>query len=551
MRALKILSLLTVSATVAACSSGFTPKELKGSAILPTGVGKTCSTSTTNPGRTPLRRLSHREYNNTVRDLLMSELRPADRFQTVPPGPTGYTNEAISLTLSEQLVVDYSNAAESLAVEFVNSRTKANGAVSKLASCFLASPVAAGCPKQVISSLATRAFRRPVTDAEVNELVAVYTAGGGSWQGLQDAVVALIDPRFLFLNYESVSGSASASAIDQHSLASRLSYFIWQSMPDDALMKAASSGTLNTPSELQSQIVRMLKDPKAKSLAGVLRDELAGLAPIDSLSNLPLTAELIADIRTESRLFFEDLVANNGNFLDIVNGRTTFVNARLAAHYGWSLPNLTTQFTKVTIPEPERRGVVTQAGFLILRGGAGSFTHPVPRGRWIAKTLLCAEPPPPPPGIPSLESSASGTIRDRLKVHAQGACVGCHKIMDPTGLALELFDPFGKSRKVYRGDGFNPDGANIDASGSLDMPKISFNGPGEMLDAIVQAESAKSCLTRNLLNLALNRLAKSESELCVANTIGNEAMNPNSRLSDLIYKIAATPQFQSQGPEAK
>lgn len=558
MGAIRVTGALASLILLAACSGGFTSGALKGKLSdasgttqngtpLPGGlptVTKACTENPIAPGRTPLRRLSHREYNNTVRDLLLTTQRPADKFQSNAPGSSGYSNEASALVLSDQLVIDYAGAAETLATEFVSSRSTANGAVSKLAGCFLATTLASDCPKQVITSLGERAFRRPLTATESTELLGVYTSGGGSWQGLHDVVMALLlDPRFLFLNF------GNAAKLDAHSLASRLSYFVWQSMPDEALLKAASAGELANPAQLQAQIARMLKDNKAKMLASVLRDEMAGLASIDTITNLPLASDLLSDIRTESRLFFEDLVMNDGSFLDIVNGRSTFVNSRLASHYGWDLPSLGTQFAKVQIPEAERRGIATQAGFLIVRGGAGAYTHPVPRGRWVAKTLLCAEPPPPPPDIPAIGDGNAGTMRQRLAVHAQGTCLGCHKIMDPTGLALELFDPFGKSRTVYRGDGFNPDGAAIDASGSLEAPKVSFNGPGQMLETIAQSEAVKSCITRNLMSLALNRLAASSSDVCVAKTIGIETLNSSSRLSEVIYKIVASPQFQ--GSEAQ
>ena len=503
-------------------------------------------------GHTMIHRLNNVEYNNTVRDLLFTTATPANAFAGSSVGSTGFTNQSDVLTVTEQNVTDFANAAISLADGVLATVGTAGGAYETLAGCAAKtmSP-SAECVKATVKAFAERAYRHPLDADDLDRLMTVYAAETDFPKGFHDVLVAvLVDPNFLFsyIKHPSPDDPKVVIALDDYALASRLSYAIWQSMPDDELRTLATQGQLKQPATLQVQVKRMLADSKAVSFAMSWRRDWAHLTLLDGTVGYGGLDKGVTDgLRQETQLFVQDLVANDRSLLTLVSGDHTFVNQSVAAFYGWTLPDVTSStFVRVPIPDANRRGVLTQAAIMLTAGGGASYTHPVQRGRWVMDSLLCQPPPPPPPGIPPLDVSVSSdqTMRDRLNQHvASPACMGCHKVMDVYGLGLENFDTQGKWRTVYA----DLKNAPIDATGTVPEGG-SFVNPGQMVDVLAADPQVKTCLTEKLMSYTLTRPLRGTDDACVAKVLGSQYVQQTSHLSELFAQIAQSPQFlQQQG----
>ncbi|PWU14719.1 MAG: hypothetical protein C5B49_12695 [Bdellovibrio sp.] len=513
--------------------------------------------STYSPGHAMIHRLSNTEYNNTVRDLLLTKSTPGDTFQSSSVGSSGFSNESVTLTISNQSVADYATAARALADEVIASKGTAGGAYQALASCAVgATTVSDSCARSVIRTLARRAFRQAVTegatDSDVDRLMAVYSAAGGSFDlGFHAAIMAmLLDPRFIFtyFNHPQPDNPQAVYLLNDYELASRLSFFIWQSMPDDTLLSLADQGVLHNPETLQAQAARMLLDPKAQGLATILKNDWAKLSKLRGASISGLDQQTLSDMLNESQLFINDVISTDASFLTAIDGRTTFVNANLAKFYGWNVPSATTSnFVKTTIQDSGRRGLLTQAAMMVAFGGGGLYTHPVQRGRFVTDAFLCAPPPPPPGGkAPAITPVSGSTMKQVLtQMTSPPACYACHNTMNVVGLGLENFDPFGKWRTVYSSDTFNTAGASIDASGT--MPNsFSFQGPGDFLDDLSGDPRVPACLATKLMSVAIARVMSGTDDLCIARAIGASQITPNTKFSDAVKHIVLSLQFTSQ-----
>jgi Protein of unknown function (DUF1592)/Protein of unknown function (DUF1588)/Protein of unknown function (DUF1587)/Protein of unknown function (DUF1595)/Protein of unknown function (DUF1585) len=538
---------------VAACTGEISGGELGPGAAPPPGgandpaVASKCGT-TYAPGHASMHRLTNAEYANTVRDLLFTTSRPSDKFPPDGAGLSGYSNDSDHLSVSPDLVLAYYDAAESLAAEVLASKGKAGGAYGKLVTCDTS---ASTCAKDTVTALASRAFRRPATDAEVTTLLGVRANDADFDTGLADVLITLlISPKFLFtpiLGAQARTANA-VFALDDHATATRLSYFLWQTMPDDELRQLADAGKLADAATLRAQTLRMLKDPRASSLLGVMRNELAGLAtlasPTGTLAGLPenVRASMIGEVDA----FFADLLASDGSLLAIVTGDHSYVDKTLADYYGVPFTGASPA-TFVKVPAKGRTGLVTSAAILTATAGDVAFTHPVKRGKWATQRLLCSEPPAPPPGIPTVnfDPSAGGTPREKLATHtASPACSGCHQVMDTVGLGLENFDPFGKWRTTYAGSG-----ALIDASGTLPSG-ATFKQATDMYAEIGQDDATRACLARQVFSYALARAATSQDDRCVASAMGAAAVTPTGKLSQLMTMLVTSNQFLMQAGEA-
>jgi hypothetical protein len=253
------------------------------------------------------------------------------------------------------------------------------------------------------------------------------------------------------------------------------------------------------------------------------------------------------DLRQETQLVIQDVILSNSSPLDLVTGDHTFVNQNVAQFYGWNLPSVTSStFVKVPIPDPNRRGVLTDAAIMLTVGGGESYSHPVQRGRWVMGSLLCNPPGAPPPGVPSLDTGTPSNLpmRQRLTMHVSSpACSGCHQIMDVYGLGLENFDMQGKWRTVYAA----LNNAPIDASGTLPDGR-TFTGPAEMVSLLGTDPTVRSCIAQKLMAYTLARPTAGTSDLCVSQALGANFIAPDSHFSDLFTHLAQSPQFlQQQG----
>jgi hypothetical protein len=408
----------------------------------------------------------------------------------------------------------------------------------------------AWCTTKIIGTLARRAFRRPVSAIEIQRLVALATTArhrGDSFdEGLAVAIQAiLVSPDFLFrIEKDRPAMSADlGQPISQHELATRLSYFIWASMPDDALIALADARTLRQPDVLEAQVRRMLKDPRARTIAQEFGGQWLQFRALESLTRdrdkFPAFEDYLRiSMRRETELFFESMVAEDGSVLDFLDGRYTFVNERLARHYG--LPGVTgPEFRRVDLTGTRRGGVLTQASVLTVSSYA-TRTSPVLRGKWVLENILGTPPPDPPPDIPNLEDSgagASATVRQQLEAHRKNpTCASCHKRMDPLGFGLENFDAVGAWRTE---EGAAP----IDASGELPDGR-EFNGPDELKAILTQDRDAFArCLTGKLLTYALGR-GLEHSDRRTVKTIAADIAKQDYRFSSLVLGIVNSRPFQ-------
>jgi mono/diheme cytochrome c family protein len=371
-----------------------------------------------------------------------------------------------------------------------------------------------GCAKTILSTLARRAYRRPVTDADVRPLLAMYADGraeGSFDTGIERAVTRLlVSPEFLFRIERDPANVAPNTPyrISDLELASRLSFFLWSSIPDDELLTAATGGRLKQPAVLAQQVKRMTADPRAeafvKNFAGqwlYLRN-LPSAMPISF--NFPdFDDALRASMQRETELFFDSIIREDHGALDLLTANYTFLNERLARHYG--IPNVKgTHFRRVTLePDSIRAGLLGHGSVLTVTSHPDR-TSPVNRGKWILENLLGTSPPPPPPNVPELKPSGDAgkvlSMRDRMVQHrADPVCAGCHAIMDPIGLSLENLDAVGRARTL--GESSEP----IDASGSLPDGTKFVGAAGLKKALLTKSEQVVTTITEKLLTYSLGR----------------------------------------------
>jgi len=365
------------------------------------------------------------------------------------------------------------------------------------------------CTRTVLTPLLHRAYRRPVDAADLDAmqgLVSMAQSRGDSFEaGIRVAITAmLMNPNFLF-RIEHDPPKEGSHALSGPELASRLSYFLWSSMPDDELLSLAEKGRLNDSAVLHAQMRRMMEDPKARALAENFSGQwlqtrnLDGQKP-DAVKFPEFDVELKEDMRAETQMFFDAVVKEDRSVLDFLDGKFTFVNERLAKFYG--IPDVTgREFRRVALDGRQRAGVLTQASVLTV-SSYPTRTSPVIRGKWILENLLNDAPPPPPPDVPALDEQGIGKLasfRQKLEAHrANPVCAGCHARMDPLGFGLENYDGIGRWRTS---DGDFP----VDASGVL-PDGTRFNGAEELRN-ILKSRKAQfvRALSEKMLTYALGR----------------------------------------------
>lgn len=409
------------------------------------------------------------------------------------------------------------------------------------------------CARKILEPLAHRAFRRPVTAKELDDLLSLVKMAqkrGDSFEtGIRVALEAiLMSPNFLFRIERNPPGT-EAHHITDTELASRLSYFLWSSMPDDELLKLAEQNRLHDPSVLHKQVARMLADSKSEALVENFGGQWLKIRNLESLTPDPVKFpdfddELRDDMLTETQMFFSDIIKEDRSVLDFLDGRYTYVNERLAKFYG--IEGVTgPEFRRVELNGAERSGVITQASVLTV-SSYPTRTSPVIRGKWILETILNTPPPPPPPDVPALNEEAIGvsvSFRQELEKHRTNPlCASCHSRMDPLGFGLENYDAIGRWRTT---DGKFP----IDASGALPNGK-TFNGPAE-LKAILKSDGHGfvRSLTENLLTYALGRGLEPYDRPAVESIVRSVEQN-GDRFSQLVDSIVASVPFQMRSGAA-
>jgi mono/diheme cytochrome c family protein len=408
-----------------------------------------------------------------------------------------------------------------------------------------------GCAKKILSAVARRAFRRPVpeNDPSLDTLVSFYQAGrdGGTFEGgIQQAVArVLVDPQFLF-RFEREPSTVRDGAIYRLSdleLASRLSFFLWSSIPDDILLDLASAGRLSDPTTYEQQVRRMLKDPRAHALVDNFAGQWLYLRELKNAmpESDDFDAGLRASFERETTMLFETVMSEDRSIVDLLNPDFTFVDERLAKHYGF--PNVRgSRFRRVALAEDSpRRGLLGQ-GSILLVTSAANRTSPVQRGKWILENILGMAPPAPPAGVETnLDEAAASkqptTLRQRMEQHrVNPVCSSCHTLMDPIGFSMENFDLVGKWRDR---EGKTP----IDATGQL-VDGTKLDGPVSLRRALLtRSEVFVTAAAEKLLTYSLGRPLV-YTDMPAVRAIVRDAAKSNYRFSALALAIAKSQPFQ-------
>ncbi len=422
---------------------------------------------------------------------------------------------------------------------------------------FVCRPAAASeeeaCARRILSRLARLAYRRPPTDGDVETLLQFFRdgrakAGGGFDTGIQLALERLlVDPDFLLRVHEDPPGAEPGQAypLPDLELASRLSFFLWSSLPDDELLDAAGRGELTDPAVLRAQVRRMLADPRAEALVSDFAAQWLHLRNLDEVKAEPAVhpdfdQDLVEAFRQETARFIGSTIDEDRSVLDLLGADYTYVNERLARHYG--IPGVYgSRFRRVTLPDLEQRGGLLGHGALLSLTSYPHRTSPVLRGRWLLEAIFGAPPPGPPPDVPALpergEGGAPASMRERLELHRRNpACASCHRSIDPPGFMLEHYDAIGRWRTVTE------TGHAVDASGTLPNGVTASGLAGLRGLLLEEPERFVGTLTERLLAYALGRELRHHDQPTVRAIVRNAAADGH-RWSSVILGVVESPAF--------
>jgi hypothetical protein len=413
------------------------------------------------------------------------------------------------------------------------------------------------CATQIIDRLGFKAYRRPLTANDKAGLLGFYERGsknGGFEEGVRMALQAMLaSPNFVF-RFEPVPANVQPGTdykISDLDLATRLSFFLWGSIPDDTLLNLAKKNQLSQPKVLQAQVKRMLTDPRSEALSMRFASQWLRLQDLDKVHPdayiFPDYDQQLADaMRTETQLFFNSIVKEDRSVLDLYTANYTFVNERLAQHYG--IPNVAgTNFRRVTYPDSTRRGILGQ-GSMLVQTSIANRTSPVLRGKWVMEVLIGMPPPPPPPNVPALDETADGkdghplTTRERMELHRKNpTCKTCHQYMDPIGLSLDNFDVTGKWR-------YRENAIALDTRGNY-YDGTPVGQPDDLVKVLLKRPiPLVRTFTENLLAYAVGRRMEAQDQTMVRR-IADEAATQNYRLSSFVMGVVNSPAFREKRAE--
>ena len=413
------------------------------------------------------------------------------------------------------------------------------------------------CATEIVDRLGTEAYRRPLTKHDRDGLMAFYTDGaknGGFEEGVRSALQAILSSPYFVFRFEPVPANVAPGQnyqISDIDLASRLSFFIWGSIPDDELLKAAEEKKLSDPKTLDRELHRMLSDPKASALATRFADQWLRLQDLDKVHPDAFLfpdydQQLTDDMRRETELFFQDVVRNDKSILTFFNANYTYVNERLARHY--DIPNVSgPDFRRVDYPDSTRRGILGEGSYLV-QTSIADRTSPVLRGKWIMEVLMDMPPPPPPPNVPTLDETAAGkdghplTTRERMEIHRKNpTCNTCHQYMDPIGLAMDNFDVTGKWR-------YRENAMLLDTRGNL-YDGTPIQTPADLTNALLKRPiPLVRAFTENLMAYALGRRVEDFDQPTIR-VIAKQAETNDYRFSSFVNGVVRSDAFRMKRAE--
>lgn len=514
----------------------------------PTAAGQDCSAPTV--GQSPLRRLTHEEYDNSVRDLLGDTTGPGKAFATDTLVGL-FDNTATTQTVPELLAEQYLDTAATLAEGITD--------VEGLAGCDPAANGTTGttCVKNFITKFARRAFRRPLEAAEVTRLQAVYDTAKSAQDaqtGIRAVVSAtLASPNFLFKPefgaQTAIGGVAGAGTqlASQYELAARLAAFIWASVPDDMLLDAAQRNELKTKEQLSAQARRMITDDRARPAVAEFYKQWFGLARIEQTTKdtttYPKYDDTLRDsMAEESKRFIEDVVWNgDAKLATLLSANYSFVNKPLADLYGVTsgAPANDTTFAKLDLNPDQRAGVMTQ-GSVLAAYARPDQSSPVKRGQWVRVRMLCQDLPDPPANVPQLPEPKQGiSNRERFAMHTNNpACSGCHNLIDGLGFGLEAYDGIGAWRTMDQG-------VAVDDSGEITQTQDidgKYSGGTELAGLLAGSAQVRDCAPTQLLRYSMGRRDEAE-DACSLSEVQAAFADSNGDLKELVIALTETDAF--------
>jgi hypothetical protein len=513
----------------------------------PSGPGEgplACEGAAVSPGDAPARRMTRFEYNNTVRDLLGATGSPADAFPADEVSGI-FNNQASALVVTELLAEGYMTAAESVATAAVQD-------VNGLVGCDPQTKGEDACGAQFIDGFGKRAFRRPL-DADGRALLQnVFDAARAKWDyptAIRLVIeTALQSPRFLYrLEFGMPSPDANGVVkLDDYEVASRLSYLLWGSMPDDELFAAAEKGELRTPDQVAKQARRLLADPRARDVIANFHEQWLGLGKLDTLDKDPTVfpkynAALKATWKAETMAFVSDVVfAGAGDVETLLTAPYTMMNADTAAYYGISDGPTGSTFEHVDLDPKQRAGLLTQPSILAVNAHADQ-TSPVHRGKFVRERLLCESIAPPPPNVKAVPPPVdpNATTRERFAQHDKDpACAQCHKLMDPVGFGFEHYDAIGLWRDQDQG---LPVDATGEVVGSQDV-NGKFDGAVELAKRLGTSEEVRSCVVKQWFRYGHGR-PSTQDDACTMAKLEATFAAANYDIRELLVALTQTDAF--------
>jgi hypothetical protein len=512
------------------------------------------------PGPSFIRRVNRLEYDNTVRDLLQTTLTPARSF---PPEERrlGFDDNGAALSVSPVLAEQFMLAAEQLATDAVNNHWSA------IVPCEPTATNVDACGADFIAAFGRRAYRRPLDADDTAILKSVFDAGKTTdlKTGIRLVITTVLQsPDFLYrvefgrqplgsdpkVTVKDATtgvtlGQTQVVRVGDWEMATRLSYLLWRSMPDDTLFAAAEQGRLSNDDDIAAEVQRMLADPKARATITDFHDQWLRIGEIDVLEKETSvfsgwSASMPGLMRQEARAFVDDVIWSGDGTLDaLFNAPYTFANAALAQFYRLPAPS-GSGFAKVTLDPGQRGGILTQGGLMSLLAKSNQ-TAPVHRGKFVREQIFCQilQPPPPDIEIKPPELSSTLSTRERFAQHsADSACSTCHQLTDPIGLAFENFDGAGRYRDTENGQ-------PIDVSGEIFGTDVAgaFNGAMELGRKLADSADARACVATQWFRYGYGR-AETEADGCSMQTLQQKFAGSGYRILDLVAALAATDAFR-------